>query len=466
MCEFKPYRWEAEKTATNGQKYRVCLADHVLKDKEGHPEATMFSYSYLAENNAEPATDRPVVFAYNGGPGADSAWLHMGLLGPVLACMPGYPDKIARPAHFELTPNSDFLIDTCDIVLIDPVGTGCTRLLDGDTAKKHYSTGGDAQDFADFIVDWLEGNHREQSPVYLLGESYGTIRNVTLADVLPETVDLRGIIHVGTSLNVGALTTLLVEPNVRRLGADAAVCWYHHHRDECSREEFVRQAMDFAYGDYAQALLLGSRLDEVKRESVLERLSFFTNLDKELLDRQNLRFSEVDFLLECCPGSVVSTYDARLLYCPESDESYSQNDMESAGIIEPDVNQDAFMSSVGPVYNAALQQYAGEELRMPEREGSDDMMNIAKQWDYRSYDKDTLKLPVELMERRPELRMMFVNGYYDMQSTFDFVIYYLSQFHLPEDRVCRVVLPSGHASYVGDGMVNALSEEIRKFIKR
>lgn len=270
MSEFSPYRWEAEKIAPSGLRYRVRLADHVLAGPDGKAEATMFSWSYLGQGGG---SRRPVVFAYNGGPGAASAWLHMGLLGPVLAQLPEYPDGLSHPARFELTPNPDLLLDQCDIVLIDPVGTGWARLLDESTAKRHYSTAGDARDFSDFICAWLAENGRQHAPVYLLGESYGTIRNVALADVLPETVDLRGIIHVGTSLNVGARTTLLVEPNVRRLGANAAVCWYHHHQDECSREDFVAQAMDFAYGDYARALLLGNRLNEAERESVLERLS-------------------------------------------------------------------------------------------------------------------------------------------------------------------------------------------------
>ena len=245
MSEFIPYRWEAEKIAPSGLRYRVRLADHVLTGTDGKAEATMFSWSYLAQGGG---SRRPVVFAYNGGPGAASAWLHMGLLGPVLAQLPEYPDGLSHPARFELTPNPDFLLDQCDIVLIDPVGTGWAQLLDENAASRHYSTAGDARDFVDFICAWLAESGRENAPVYLLGESYGTIRNVALADVLPETVDLRGIIHVGTSLNVGARTTLLVEPNVRRLGANAAVCWYHHHQDECSCEDFVAQAMDFAYG--------------------------------------------------------------------------------------------------------------------------------------------------------------------------------------------------------------------------
>ena len=309
MSEFSPYRWEAEKIAPSGLRYRVRLADHVLTGPDGKAEATMFSWSYLGQGGG---SRRPVVFAYNGGPGAASAWLHMGLLGPVLAQLPEYPDGLSHPARFELTPNPDLLLDQCDIVLIDPVGTGWARLLDESTAKRHYSTAGDARDFSDFICAWLAESGRENAPVYLLGESYGTIRNVALADVLPESVNLRGIIHVGTSLNVGARTTLLVEPNVRRLGANAAVCWYHHHQDECSREDFVAQAMDFAYGDYARALLLGNRLNEAERESVLERLSRFTGMDHDFLDKHDLRFGEVDCRLGCCPGAVVSTYEAWL----------------------------------------------------------------------------------------------------------------------------------------------------------
>jgi carboxypeptidase C (cathepsin A) len=489
MSEFAPYFWEGEKQTPQGMRYRIRLAEHVLyasddnstagkmgKPETGHPnrkpEATMFSYSYLggwhneSASETPEATERPVIFAYNGGPGAASAWLHMGLLGPELVDVEGYPDTLERPAKYRLVSNPNFLLDRYDIVLIDPVGTGWARLLDEEAASRHYSTAGDARDFADFICTWLRENNREKSPVYLLGESYGTIRNVALADVLPESVDLQGIIHIGTSLNVGARTTLVVEPNVRRLGANAAVCWYHHHQDDCDRDTFVKDAMDFAYGDYAHALLMGNRLPVESRKSVLERLATFTGMDSGFLDEHKLRFGEVDFLLGCCPGAVVSTYDARLLYRPEASEKYSENTMASAGIIEPDMSQDAFMAAVGPVYDQALAEYIARELCPPDRAMATDMMNIALQWDYRGYEKDTLTLPVELMTRRPNVRMLFVNGYYDLQSTFDFVTYYLSRFDLPADRVVQAVLPSGHASYIGDGMVEELAAELRAFIEQ
>lgn len=123
------------------------------------------------------------------------------------------------------------------------------------------------------------------------------------------------------------------------------------------------------------------------------------------------------------------------------------------------------MAAVGPVYDHALAMYTANELCPPQRAAADDMMSIASRWDYCGYEKDTLTLPVELIQRRPALRMMFVNGYYDLQSTFDFVTYYLSRFDLPSDRIRQTVLPSGHASYVGTGMVEALTKEIRQFIR-
>ena len=153
-----------------------------------------------------------------------------------------------------------------------------------------------------------------------------------------------------------------MEPNVRRLGANAAACWYHYHQEECSREEFVREAMDFAYGDYARALLLGKRMELSEREKVLERLSYYTGISMDFLRKGNLRFGEIDFVLQLCPGKVVSIYDSRLLHQPEQGQSYSENIMTDADIVEPDMAQDAFMSSVGPAVEAAFEEYCGREL--------------------------------------------------------------------------------------------------------
>lgn len=459
MSAFTPFYWEQEKETLAGQKYLVRLADFVLKDDEGKGEAVMYSYTYMGLPEDKK---KPVVFAYNGGPGSASEWLHMGLLGPKIMEIPGYP-KVERPAKYTFGENEEFLLDCCDLVLIDPVGTGYAPLLCEEAAGKYYSTKGDAVSFAKFIEDSLCQNERVGAPVYLLGESYGTIRNVVLADELPETINLRGIISVGTSLNVGAKGTMLVEPNVRRLGVNAAVCRYHYHQ-ELEEDGFVREAMEFAYGDYAHALLMGNRLSPEKRAEVLEKLAYYSGLDKELLDRQNLRFDEVDFMTKLRPGEFVSMYDARMTLPLEEKKSVSN--LENADIVEVDFNQEPFISCIGSSIGDCMENYYEKELARPEgRTYQSDTMPIAMNWDYAGYDKDTLQLPVDLMKEREDLRILFVNGRYDLSSTFDFVTYYLSQYDLPKDRIDVQVLESGHASYIGDGNAAALSKAVRQFIK-
>lgn len=459
MRDFTPFHWEQEKCTSAGETYLTRLADFVLASDSGEAEAVMFSYSYIGLPEKK---EKPVVFAYNGGPGSASEWLHMGLLGPKIMEIPGYP-KVDRPAKYVFAENKDFLLDCCDLVLIDPVGTGYAQLLKDEAAGKYYETQGDAVSFAEFIVHWLSENGREDAPVYLLGESYGTIRNVVLADELPEGVNLRGIISVGTSLNVGAKGTLLVEPNVRRLGVNAAVCRYHNH-PELDEADFIREAMEFAYGDYAHALLMGSRLSAEKRAEVLDKLAYYCGLDRELLDQQNLRFSEQDFMTKLCPGEFVSMYDARMTL-PLARKDALTN-LENADIVEVDFNQEPFISCIGSSIGDCIKTYYDEELARPEgRTYQDDTMSIAMNWNYRGYEKDTLKLPVGLMKDHEDLRILFVNGRYDLSSTFDFMTYYLSQYDLPEDRVEVKVLESGHASYIGDGNAAALSQAIRNFIK-
>lgn len=459
MSSFAPFKWEREKKTSRGVSYLVRLEDFVLADHAGEAEAVMFSYSYigLPENK-----EKPVVFAYNGGPGSASEWLHMGVLGPKIMEIPGYPN-VERPAKYAFKENEDFLLDCCDLVLIDPVGTGYGTLLKEEAAPKYYETQGDAVSFAKFIVNWLEKNGRKDAPVYILGESYGTIRNVVLADELPEDVNLRGIVSVGTSLNVGAKGILLVEPNVRRLGVNAAVCRYHFH-PELDEAKFIEEAMEFAYGDYAHALLMGNRLSEEKREEVLTKLAYYSGLDRELLDEQNLRFGEQDFMLKLCPGEFVSMYDARMKLPLERENPTTTT--KNADIVEVDLNQEPFISCIGSSIGDCIEKYYDEDLARPEgRVYHDDIMSIGMNWDYRSYEKDTLMLPVDLMKERENLRILFVNGRYDLSSTFDFVTYYLSQYDLPKDRIAHEVLESGHASYIGDGNAAALSQLVREFIK-
>lgn len=449
---FTPFYFEKEFThKLSGIRYRVEIGDFFLRDEQGKPEASIYSYAYI--NQAEDAS-RPVIFAYNGGPGASSSWVHLGLLGPKTVTFTGYP---AHPEENTFAENPYFLLDSCDIVLINPPGTYQTEITDA-ARQKYFCPSGDAQAVSQFVQDWLRRHGRLHAPVYLLGESYGTLRSVYVADVLPAEIDLRGIISIGTSFNVGTQKVLPVEPNVRRLGASAAACWYHYHREECERETFVKDAMDFAYGDYAHALLMGNRLERDVYEQVLEKLHYYTGLDKALLRAQKLRFSEIDFLTKLCPGRLVSAYDSRTSRALET-ASMTEEEWNLAIRTEP------FMAIADPTIESALQRYTREELAEPAEERPRiDFLDIAMSWDFACVTADPMDLPEKLMKQRENLRFLFVSGYYDLQSTFDFVTYYRSQYDLPAERVTENIYDAGHAAYVGGSAAAALCGDIRTFV--
>lgn len=453
--KYDSFYWEKEKSIPGTDiHYLVRMEDFPLTDETGDTDAVMFSYSYIRQPSDG---SRPVIFAYNGGPGAASIWVHLGLLGPRRLTMEDFLEKQGQ-AGWKLTDNRESILDTADIVLIDPVGTSFSLILKEDAKKRYYSTAEDARAFVCLITAWLKKNGRETSPVYLLGESYGTIRNVVLADLLPDSVQLKGIISIGTSLNVGA-APLPVEQNVRRLAANAAACWYHYHQGEMSEEEFIKEADEFAYGPYAHALLMGSRLDGDELEETVKKLAYYSGMQEDFLRENRLRFTEADFLTGLCPGQVISAYDSRLTLPLDGQEAAPDglNNME----YEP------FMTRVGNSYDEAIAQYLKEELAVPEARtyNPENMYDIAMGWEYADYPKSTMDLPVELMKSKKDLRFLFVAGYYDLQSTFDFLTYYLSQYDIPKERALVKVYQSGHASYVGGDNADRITEDIRNMIK-
>ena len=454
MNTFQPFRFEKESThALSGITFKTVVEDYVFYDEAGQPEASIYSYSYIAEPSNDP--DKPVMFCYNGGPGASSSWVHMGLLGPKQVTFPHHPGKDGNAAVYG--ENQNFLLDCCDLVMINPPGTQYA-FVRKDAGKKYFSTAGDAEAVGQFVMAWLKKYGRENAPVYLLGESYGTLRNLAVADILTEQVNMAGIVSIGTSFNVGSPTTMLVEPNVRRLGANAACCWYHLHRDEKPLVQFVKEAMDFAYGEYAHALLMGSRLPAEEFEQTLEKLHYYTGLDKQLLRDGGLRFDEMTYLTKMIHGQLISAYDSRMM-------SPLKGEMTEAEWNEA-FSSEPFVAMADPAITEALAQYTRDELAEPKnREPEFSMLQIATDWEYDTLKKDTLTLPGELMARNKKLRIFFVAGYYDLQSTFDFVTYFLGRYALPMERVKFRVYENGHATYVGGNAASEVSEDIRSFIK-
>ena len=272
-----------------------------IKDGEGKTEALMFYVAYTLDG-AEAGT-RPLTFAYNGGPGSASIWLHMGALGPRTVVMG--PDGFMPQPPFRLHDNPYTPLDRSDLVLVDAIGTGWSRAADATAARKYENPEGDIEAFGEFIRIYISRNERWSSPLYLFGESYGTTRSAGVAGYLQG----RGIIFNGIGLLSMALNfqTLAFSP-----ANDAPFPWnvptymaiaYYHHKlspelqqaiDACQGNPNapcppIRQAEQWAITDYSAALARGDSMSAQERQSVIDHLSQYTGLSKQVIDEFNLK---------------------------------------------------------------------------------------------------------------------------------------------------------------------------------
>ena len=237
--------------------------------------ASMFYTAYFAKGAA--AADRPLTFLFNGGPGSSTIWLHMGAFGPVRVVTKDVAHT--PPAPYAVVDNDESLLDASDLVFIDAPGTGFSRIGGKDKEKAFYGVDQDIHAFAEFIREFLSKYGRWNSPKYVFGESYGTMRGAGLAYALQqESIDLNGLILLSDILNWDLLpddprvNPGIDEPYIVSLPTYAATAWYHDKLDNRPKDllPFLSEVEGFATGEYAQALILGERLDAKTRMTIAE----------------------------------------------------------------------------------------------------------------------------------------------------------------------------------------------------
>jgi len=290
-------------TSVNGRTlaYTATAGRMPIKNGEGMTEALMFYVAYTLDG-ADAAT-RPVTFAYNGGPGSATIWLHMGALGPRTVVMG--PNGFMPQPPFRVHDNPYTPLDRTDLVLIDAVGTGWSRAADAAAARKYENPQGDIEAFGEFIRMYISRNERWGSPLYLFGESYGTTRSAGLSGYLQG----RGIVFNGIGLLSMALNfqTLAFSPT-----NDAPYPWnvptymaiaYYHHKlspelqsaiDACQGNPDapcapIEQAYNWSITDYAAALARGDAMTAQQRQSVVDHLAMYTGLPKNIIEENNLK---------------------------------------------------------------------------------------------------------------------------------------------------------------------------------
>ncbi len=470
----QPVEWRTSHSTTVGGtqvQYDAVVGSVILRDDEEKPTAELFYTAYLRTNGA-PSGQRPLVFAYNGGPGSASFWLHMGIMGPRRVVTPNVGQQ--APPPYPLEDNAYTVLDVADIVMVDPVGTGFSRPAGEAEGKDFWGLDEDAASLTQFVRRFLSQYGRWNSPRYLLGESYGTTRSAVLARHLQgANIDLNGIVLVSAVLDFN--TILFPEgsivPFVVNLPSYTLVAAYHDALPDGSPEDLdalLAEVEQWAIGEYATALFAGSTLDPQRREAVIGKLHRYTGLSPEYLDKADLRVSAPEFEQELLRerGLVVGRLDARFTG-PTGDR---------LGTIP---SHDPQSTAISSAYTSAFNAYLRDELEYDgEREYTPSGMARPWSWERLRGGRNGFGFSgvpnvgpdlAEAMVRNPRLEVLLINGVYDLATPYFAAVWTMDNLGLPpdlRDNIERSDFAAGHMMYVDQELLPQWREVLVDFIER
>lgn len=450
--------------------YTATAATIDLKDARGETNARMFYVAYVAEG-AE-ARQRPVTFAFNGGPGSSSIWLHMGSFGPMRVDTPDA--RPAPPPPYRLIENSDSLLDRTDLVFVDAVGTGFSRILGKGEPKNFYGTDQDVAAFAQFIERWVGANGRWNSPKFLLGESYGTTRGAALlAHLEGHGMAFNGAVLVSSYLNAWDDFNGPAFSNDRAyelyLPTMAAAAWHYKKLDPQPPDlaAFLSEVRKFALGDYAQALQQGGKLPEETRKAIAASLHRYTGLPEPFLLNANLRIDPSRFQKELLRGQrrTIGRLDAR----------YQGIDHDAAGETP---EYDPAGTAIASAFTAAFNSYVRETLgyKTDELYKPTNYEEVGKDWDDRhkiaggrAPMPDVAEDLRAVMSINPGLKIFSANGYFDFATPFFETEYTLAHMGLDaslEKNISFGYYPSGHMIYLHEPALKQMKADLAVFYDR
>ncbi len=450
-------------------EYDATVGSIILRDAEQNPTAEMYYTAYF-RSGVSDTSRRPILFAYNGGPGSSSFWLHMGIMGPRRVSTPGTEHAGSAPYH--IVDNPYTLLDRTDIVMIDPVGTGFSHPLGDTEGKAFWGLDEDGRSITQFIQRFLSQHNRWNSPKYLLGESYGTTRSAVLAPMLQgANIELNGIVLVSAVLDFR--TIIFAEGDdisyVTNLPSFAATAWYHDALPNRPPElvPFLEEVEAFAMGDYATALLEGSTLSDADRERVLDRLVACTGLSHDYLDLADLRVSAPEFeaeLMRRHGGKVVGRLDARYLG-------------DAADLLAQTAGRDPQSAAISGAYAAAWNTYLRTEL------GYDGVREYVPSGNVQPWNWSQGGGPgfgfsgipnvapdlARAIRANPNLEVLLVSGLYDLATPYFAAVWTMDHLGLPadlRDNISRADFEAGHMMYVHEPVLPVWKETLDAFIDR
>lgn len=451
--------------------YTATVGTLILKNEKDEPIAS-FGYTAYTKDGETDFSKRSITFSYNGGPGSSSMWLHMGIMGPrrVVVNDPS-PNG---PAPYKLEDNAYCLLDVSDIVMLDPVGTGLSRAVGKGKNNEFWGVDGDIKSLSQVIRNYVHENERWNSPKFLLGESYGTFRSAGVADFLQENygIALNGIVLVSNVLDIRQLAFNPGDdlPYIVNFPTYAATSWYHNKvaNKPASLDAFLKEVRTFSYGDYAAALIKGDLLEESDKQKVLDKLVAYTGISKDYWSKANLRVMEPQFAQELLrsEGTVVGRLDSRY-------KGIAQDKLAEYAFTDPQSND------ISPAFTSAFMQYYSTELKVPKEKtyntGAYTFPDFKWEWKHQrsnglfgdASSPNTEMDLLNVMSSNPKLKVLVLNGIYDLATPFGGSEYTFDHMNLDKKIKSNIVhkyYDAGHMMYIHNESAVKFKKDVAEFI--
>jgi len=430
-------------------KYTATAGRLPIKRGDGKIEAEMFFVAYTLDG--QDAGKRPLTFAFNGGPGSATIWLHMGALGPRHVVM--QPDGFMPPAPYHIADNPSTLLDKSDVVFVDAMSTGFSRAANAELSKKFLGVKGDIEAFSEFIRLYLTRYERWSSPLFLFGESYGTTRAAGIAGNLADQgVSFNGITLLSTALSFQTLedTKSNDQPYILLIPTFTMIAGYHkklapdlaHHMSKARQE-----SVQWASTEYTQALAKGDALAGEERQKVIDQMARYTGLSKQVLDDANLRIDVPKFThyLLLDQKLRVGRLDGRFTG-PDPD-----------GLLDTpfyDPTESAIMGPYTSVFNNYVRTELGYKTDMPYQVFPSDQNFFENAWNWGSGIAgfpDTATALRQAIVKNPYLKVLVMEGFYDLATPFyaaDYTIDHLNLSPQYRKNISFATYEAGHMVYL------------------
>lgn len=450
--------------------YTATAGALILKNEKDE-QVAFFGYTAYTKDGETDATKRPVTFCYNGGPGSSSMWLHLGVIGPKHVVVNDPYDN--PPPPYKTEDNMNSILDVTDIVMIDPVGTGLSHAVGKGKNKDFWGVDGDIKSVSWFIKQYVTDNDRWNSPKFLLGESYGTTRSAGVVDYLQENlgVAMNGVVLISVVLDLRTLTFQQGDDisYILHLPSYAATAWYHNKliNKPADLNAYLTEVRNFAGGEYAAALMKGDKLTDAEKDALAAKLSSYTGLSKSYWLNANLRVNEPQFTQELLRDEhmTVGRLDARY-------KGINQDPLSEYSSFDPQ------STTISPAYVAAFMNYYYGDLKVDKSypyhvnaystEGFD--------WDWKHsknglggdpYTTNTATDLAEAMSHNPNLKILVLNGLFDLATPFYATEYTFDHMGLEKKLKQNITLKyynAGHMMYVEPASAVAFKKDVSDFI--